>query len=165
MHDPKKSSKILHLRTITQLCRAISSQLKHVSTIGKKLVKQQYLLHMPSQHGELRPSNGWDRFGSLGHTSKFQRVSVLGSVTARHFSTGRQRSFAALNRGRHLYSAGRSSRLALTHIVVLFSFADLTQFGVTPEDKAVKQKPTVLVTPKELTCWSLESSGSVRWRL
>ena len=31
-----------------QLCRAISSQLRHVSTIGKKLVKQQYLLHMSS---------------------------------------------------------------------------------------------------------------------
>jgi len=24
----------------------------------KKLVKQQYLLHMSSQHGELRPTNG-----------------------------------------------------------------------------------------------------------
>jgi len=32
--------------TIAQLCRAISSPLRHVSTIGKKLVKQQYLLHM-----------------------------------------------------------------------------------------------------------------------
>jgi len=30
-----------HLRTIVQLCRAVSSQLRHVSTIGKKLVKQQ----------------------------------------------------------------------------------------------------------------------------
>jgi len=27
---------------------------------------------------------GWDRFVSLGHTSKFQQVSHLGSVTARH---------------------------------------------------------------------------------
>ena len=26
-----------------------------MSTIGKKLVKQQYLLHMASQYGELRP--------------------------------------------------------------------------------------------------------------
>jgi len=29
-------SKSRHLRTIVQLCRAISSQLRHVSTIGKK---------------------------------------------------------------------------------------------------------------------------------
>jgi len=34
----KKSPRSRHLGTITQLYRAISSQLKHVSTIGKKLV-------------------------------------------------------------------------------------------------------------------------------
>jgi len=33
----------------------------------KKLVKQQYLLHMSPQYGKLRPTNGWDRFVSLGH--------------------------------------------------------------------------------------------------
>jgi len=42
----KKVAKNRHLGTIAQLCRAISSQLRHVSTIGKKLVKQQYVLHM-----------------------------------------------------------------------------------------------------------------------
>ena len=42
----KKVGKNPHLGTIAQLCRAISSQLRHVSTIGKKLVKQQYLLYM-----------------------------------------------------------------------------------------------------------------------
>jgi len=35
-----------HLGTIPQLCPGISSQPRHVSTIGKKLVKQQHLLHM-----------------------------------------------------------------------------------------------------------------------
>jgi len=33
--DAKKSPKNRHLGTIAQLCRAISSQLIHVSTIGK----------------------------------------------------------------------------------------------------------------------------------
>jgi len=41
--EPKKVAKNRHLGTIGQLCRTISSQLRHVSTIGKKLVKQQYL--------------------------------------------------------------------------------------------------------------------------
>ena len=41
-----------HLGTIAQLCRAISSQLRHVSTIGKKLVKQQYVLQISPQYGE-----------------------------------------------------------------------------------------------------------------
>ena len=34
--------------TIAQLCQAVSSQLRHVSTIGKKLVKHRYLLHTSS---------------------------------------------------------------------------------------------------------------------
>jgi len=38
--------KIRHFGTIAQLCRAISSELRHVLTIKTKLVKQQYLLHM-----------------------------------------------------------------------------------------------------------------------
>ena len=54
----KNDAKNRHLSTIAQLCRAISSQLRHVSTIGKKPVKQQYLLKMSLQYGELRPTNG-----------------------------------------------------------------------------------------------------------
>jgi len=88
----------------------------------KKIVKQQYLPHMPLQHGELWPTNGWDLLASLGHSSKFQRVSRLGSVTARHSSSGRQPNSAALNRGRHLYSAGRPSSWALAHILVLLRY-------------------------------------------
>jgi len=38
----KNRKKIRHLRTIAQLCWAISSQLRDVSTVGEKLVKQQY---------------------------------------------------------------------------------------------------------------------------
>jgi len=55
IQDAKNS----HLRTIAQLCRclAISLQLSHVSTIGKKIVKQQYLLQMSSQYGELWPTS------------------------------------------------------------------------------------------------------------
>ena len=34
----KKSPKICHLGIIAQLCRAMSSQLRHASTIGKKLL-------------------------------------------------------------------------------------------------------------------------------
>jgi len=71
---------------------------------------------MSAQYGELRPTSGWDPLASLGHPNKFQRLSRLGSVTARHSSSGRQQNFAALNRGRHLHSTGRPSRWALAHI-------------------------------------------------
>jgi len=83
----QKIAKNRHLGTIAQICLAISSQLKHVSTIGKT-VKEQYFLHMCLQCGELRPTNGCDLLGSLGHPSKFQRVSRLGFVTAATSLTG-----------------------------------------------------------------------------
>jgi len=55
-----------HLGTITQFCRAVSLQLRHISTIGKKLVKQQYLLHMSSEYGKLRPTNILRSVGEFG---------------------------------------------------------------------------------------------------
>jgi len=90
---------------------------------------------MSSQYGELWPTNGWDRFGSLGHPYEYQRVSRLGSITAWHSSSGRQPNIAALNRGRHLYSAGWPSRWALAHILVLFdlpSFLEFLRVGLGP---------------------------------
>jgi len=134
---------------------------------------------MSSQYGELRPTNGRDRFTSLGHPSKFQRVSrvgfvtaptslnggqpnfarclavssagtlglyihflgllspngilqgvkftlrpslafsYIGSVTARHSSSGHKPNFPGLSRRRHLYSAGRPSRLPSAHILIM----------------------------------------------
>jgi len=56
------------------------------------------------------------------HPCKFQQVLRLGSITAWHSSSGHQPNFAALNRGRHLYSAGRPSRWALAHILVWYIF-------------------------------------------
>ena len=91
---------------------------------------------MSPQYGELRPTSGWDRFVSLGHLSKFQRVWRLGSVIARHSSSGRQPNFAALNRGRHLYSAGRPSRWALAHILVRSVLFSSVLFLSRPESEA-----------------------------
>jgi len=87
---------------------------------SEKVVKQQYLLQMSPRYGELRPTNGWDPLTSFGHPCKFQRVSRLGSVTARYSTSGCQPNFAALNRGRHLYLAGRPSRWASAHILVVY---------------------------------------------
>ena len=88
----------------------------------KKLVKQLHVLHMSPQYGELRPTGSWDWSGSLRHPCKFQRVSRLGSVTAQHL-------VVALNRGRHLCSAGRPSRWALAHILVLCMLTDKAAFS------------------------------------
>ena len=109
--------------TIAQLCWAISSQLRHVSTIGKKLVKQQYVLHMSHDmvnFGLLAAEICWE-FGaplqiSTGFAS-WQRYCTASS-------SGRQPNFAALNRW-------RPSRWAFAHIssLLLFSFPT-SHFGM-----------------------------------
>ena len=113
----KKSLSAHHRTTLSGYIFATKARVDN----RKKVVKQQYLLHMSSQYGELRPTSGWDLLASFGHPSKFQRISRLGSVTARHSSSRHQPNFAALSRGRHLYSTGRPSRWALAHILVLSS--------------------------------------------
>ena len=44
---------------------------------------------------------------------------TLNPTVSRHSSSGRELNFAALNRGHQLYSAGRPSRWALAHILVV----------------------------------------------
>ena len=76
---PKKSPKIRHLGTIAQLCRAISSQVRHVSTIGK-CVKQQRLPHMSSQYGELWPTSGEICWRVWGTPVNFNGFRILAWV-------------------------------------------------------------------------------------
>ena len=77
-----------------------------------------------------------------GHPSKFQRLSRLGSVTARHSSSWRQPNFAALNRRRRLYSAGRPSRWALAHILVLSPFPLVSDIAIFVLKRDVKLQLT-----------------------
>jgi len=104
-----QKSPFWHHRTTLSAC--IFAVKAHIDN-WKKLVKYWYPFHMSAQYGELQHSNGWDLLASLGHPCTFQPVLRIGSVTARHSSIGRQPNFAALNRGRHLYSARRPSRWA-----------------------------------------------------
>ena len=56
-------------------------------------------------------------WGTSAHFNGFRVLAALlhGTLVV---AGGRQPNFAALNRGRHLYSAGRPSRWALAHILV-----------------------------------------------
>jgi len=123
MQDAKMTQKNRHLGTIAQLCRVISSQLRHISKIGKNVLS--------SNISSTCPYNIVN-FGILaaeifslvwGTPANFNGFRVLAcSVTARHSSIRRQPNFAALNRGRHLYSAGWPSRWVLAHISSFFFF-------------------------------------------
>jgi len=82
----KKDANIAHLRTIAQLCRAISSQLRYVSTAGKNMLNSNISTcpHNMVNFGSLtaEPTNGWDWLAGLGHPSKLQQGSHLCFVTA-----------------------------------------------------------------------------------
>jgi len=118
---PKKVAKNRLMGTITNF---VGLYLRNEGTYrqSEKNLLSSNISPTSSQYGELRPTSGWNRFVSLGHPSKFQPVSRLGSVTAWQSSSERQPNFAALNRGRHLCSAGRPSRWALAHILVFLSW-------------------------------------------
>jgi len=104
----KNDAKYRHLRTIAQHCRAISSQLRHILTIGKNLLSS-----------NIFPTCSYNmvNFGPLaaeilslvwGTPTNFNGFRVLAALL--HSQT------AAFNRGRHLYSAGPPSRWALARI-------------------------------------------------
>ena len=112
----KNDAKNRYLRTIAQLCRAIYSQLRHVSTIGKKIC-------LSSNISATCPYN-MVNFGPLaaeivslvwGTPAIFSGFRVLAALL--HSQT------AALNIRRHLYSTGRPSRWALAHISSLLFFS------------------------------------------
>jgi len=71
-----QDAKNRHLGTIAQLCGAISSKLRHVSTIGEKFVKQQYL-HMSSQYGELAAEILWRVWGTPAHFNGLRVLAAL----------------------------------------------------------------------------------------
>jgi len=72
-----------HLRIIAQICRAVSAQLRYVSTIRKKMLSSQY--------GELRLPTAEIGFGLWAPQ---QRVSRLDFVTAATSLPGGQPNFA-----------------------------------------------------------------------
>jgi len=80
MQDPKKRQKIRHLGTITQLCRAIPSQLRHVSTIGKKLLNSHVSPTHPNNmvnFGPLAAEICWRVWGTPAHFNGFRVLAAL----------------------------------------------------------------------------------------
>ena len=108
-----------HLRAIAQFCLAISSQLRHLSTIGKNFLSSNIsstCLHNMVNFGPLAAeivSLAW------GTPANFNGFRVLAALLHGTLLVGVSQT-AALNRGCHLYSAGRPSRWALAHISSFF---------------------------------------------
>jgi len=87
MQDPKKSPKIRHLGTIAQLCRAISSQLRHVSTIVKKFLNNNISSTCPHNMVNVGPQGAEIVSLVWGTPANFNGFRVLVSLLQRRRST------------------------------------------------------------------------------
>jgi len=129
---PKKLPIIRHLGIIAQLRWAISSQLRHVMTIRKKNLLNSSVSptcpHSTVNFGPLAAEICWRVWGT---PANFNGFCILASLLHGTLVVGVSQ-IAALNRGRHLYSAGRQSRWALPYLTLPY----LT-FGVIVSDIAI----------------------------
>jgi len=109
-NSPKKLPSEHHRITLSGYIFAIKARIDN----RKKMLNSNISVIMFSQYGKLRPTNGSGVWGTPPNVTEFRVLAALLHGT----SSERQPNFAALNRGRHLYSAGRPSRWALAHILV-----------------------------------------------
>jgi len=111
----------------------------------KETFKQQYLLHMFSQYGELWPTNSWDRLASFGHPIKCQWVLHLGFVTAPTSPYGGQPNFAQC--------------LVVSWAITLYTFLG----ALTPKRNFARCK--IHFAPKScvLLCWQRYCTALDQW--
>jgi len=84
----KKSPKIRHLGTIAQIRRAVSSQLRHGSTIAKNLLKSNISSSCPHNIANFGPLTSEISLPVWGTPANFNRFRVLASLLQRHRSPG-----------------------------------------------------------------------------
>ena len=82
----KKSPKIRHLGTIAQFCRAISSQIRHISTIGKKLLNSNITCRRPHNMVNFGPLTAEIGLPVWGTPANFNRFRFLDSLLQRRRS-------------------------------------------------------------------------------
>ena len=122
----KKVAKNRHLGTIPQICRAISSQLRHVSIIEKKSLSSNISSTCPHNMVNFGPLAAEIVSLVCVTPGNFNGFRILAALLHGTLVVDVSQS-AAFNRGRHLYSAGRPSRWALAHISssILFAFGPM----------------------------------------
>ena len=113
----KKSPKIRQLRTIVQICRDVSLQLRQISTVRKNLLSSNISSTCP--HNIVTFSPVAAEIGSVvwGTPANFDGFRVLAALLHCTPVVGVSQTVAS-NRGRHLYSAGWPSPWAAAHILV-----------------------------------------------
>jgi len=83
----QKLSKNRHLDTIAQICLAMSSQLRHVSTIGKKILNSNISSTCPHNTTNFGPLGAEICWRVWGTPANFNRFRILASLLQRRPST------------------------------------------------------------------------------
>jgi len=83
----KNSAKSRHLRTIAQLCPAMSSQLRHISTIGENLLNNNIWATRSRNMVDLDPLKAEIGWWLWGTPANFNGFRVLASLLHRRRST------------------------------------------------------------------------------
>jgi len=127
----QKLPKICHLGTIAQLCRAICSQLRHLSTIGKNLLNSNISSTCPHNVANFGPLAAEIVLLVWGTLANFSRFHVLASLLQWRHSTEANQTLhdvwpsPALARYLYTFSGalapGQPSCWALAHILVFVS--------------------------------------------
>ena len=115
-------SKIRHVGTTAQLCRVISSQLRHISTIGKKLLNSDVFSTCPHNMGNFDPLVVEICWRVLGTAANFNGFRVLASLLHGTLVLGVSQTLRVEQRAPPIFG-GRPSCWALAHISsYLFKF-------------------------------------------
>ena len=80
IHDAKMTQKNRHLDTISQIYRAVSSQLRHISTIGKILLSSNISSTCPHNmvnFGSLTAETDWRVWGAPANFNGFRVLAAL----------------------------------------------------------------------------------------
>jgi len=120
---PKKSPSGHHRTTLLRYVFVNNARIDN----RKNLLSSNTSFTCPDNTVNFGPLTAEMGSGVWGTPANFYGFRVLAALL---YATGRQPNLAALNRVCHLYSAGRPSRWALAHILVLFVFSGhlLVQF-------------------------------------
>jgi len=110
-----RTQKVARNRHPGTIARAICSQLRRVSTIGKNLLSSNISSTCPHNMVNLGPLAAEIVSLVWGTPANFNGFRVFAALLHGTLVVGVSQT-ASLNRERHLYSAGRPSRWALTHI-------------------------------------------------
>ena len=152
----KKSRKIRHLRTIAHLCRAISSQLRHVLTIGKSLLNSNMSSMCPPNMVKFGPQAA--EIGSLLWGTPGNFNSVTSSLRYCSDVTNRTRTTLCVMFGRLLgwYGGGDRGR-------VLFVADPLAHITRGLREHLMEKALRALVTPGYKDHIGLSTLNTTNW--